>query len=234
MLKLNNVQAGYGKVTILEDINIEVSQGEVVTIVGANGAGKTTTLGAISGLIPVSSGEIIFDGNDITTLPAHEVVNLGITLIPEARQLFSHMSVHDNLVLGAFNPAARENAQERLEEVLEIFPRVKERLTLQAGVLSGGEQQMVAIARGLMADPKILMFDEPSLGLSPLLVKQVFEIVDKIVSLGKTVLIVEQNVFHTLKISDRGYVIENGKIIMSDTGEALLKDPHVKKAYLGI
>jgi branched-chain amino acid transport system ATP-binding protein len=144
------------------------------------------------------------------------------------------MSVLDNLMLGAFKPSARATAAERLEEVLQLFPRVKERLTLQAGVLSGGEQQMVAIARGLMASPRLLMFDEPSLGLSPLLVKQVFEIVDRIVSIGKTVLIVEQNVFHTLRIADRGYVIENGRIVIEETGEALLKNPHVRTAYLGI
>jgi branched-chain amino acid transport system ATP-binding protein len=234
MLQLKKVQAGYGRVTILEDVNVEVTKGEVVTIVGANGAGKTTTLRAISGLIPITAGEIFFDGKDITTLPAHEVVNEGITLIPEARQLFPHMSVLDNLMLGAFKKAARQSAQERLDEVLGLFPRVKERLGQQAGTLSGGEQQMVAIARGLMASPKFLMFDEPSLGLSPLLVKQVFDIIDKIVSLGKTVLIVEQNVFHTLKIADRGYVIENGKIVMTGTGSDLLKDPHIKKAYLGI
>lgn len=234
MLKLHNVRAGYGRVTILEDINIEVAQGEVVTILGSNGAGKTTTLRAISGLIPVDSGKIWFDGIDITPLPAHEIVNHGITLIPEARQLFPHMSVLDNLMLGAYRQAARDAAHEQLEEVLKLFPRVKERLGQQAGTLSGGEQQMVAIARGMMANPKLLMFDEPSLGLAPLLVKQVFETIDKIVDLGKTVLIVEQNVFHTLKIADRGYVIENGQIVISDTGEALLKDPHVKKAYLGI
>ena len=234
MLKLNRVQAGYGKVTILNDVSIEVGEGQVVTIIGANGAGKTTTLRAISGQIPITAGEIVFDGKVISGLPAHEVVSRGITMVPEARQLFPFMSVLDNLMLGAFKPSARDTAGERLEEVLQLFPRVKERLKLQAGVLSGGEQQMVAIARGLMANPKLLMFDEPSLGLSPLLVKQVFEIMDKIVSIGKTVLIVEQNVFHTLKIAERGYVIENGRIVMEDTGDALLSNPHVKTAYLGI
>ena len=234
MLRLNKVRAGYGQVNILDDVTIDVAEGQVVTIIGANGAGKTTTLRAISGQIPITSGEIVFDGEVISGLPAHEVVNRGITMVPEARQLFPFMSVLDNLMLGAFKPSARATAAERLEEVLQLFPRVKERLTLQAGVLSGGEQQMVAIARGLMANPKLLMFDEPSLGLSPLLVKQVFEIIDKIVSIGKTVLIVEQNVFHTLRIADRGYVIENGQIVIEDTGEALLKNPHVRTAYLGI
>jgi branched-chain amino acid transport system ATP-binding protein len=234
MLRLNKVRAGYGQVNILDDISIDVAEGQVVTIIGANGAGKTTTLRAISGQIPTTSGEIVFAGEVISGLPAHEVVNRGITMVPEARQLFPFMSVLDNLMLGAFKPSARATAAERLEEVLQLFPRVKERLTLKAGVLSGGEQQMVAIARGLMANPKLLMFDEPSLGLSPLLVKQVFEIIDKIVSIGKTVLIVEQNVFHTLRIANRGYVIENGRIVIEDTGEALLKNPHVRTAYLGI
>jgi branched-chain amino acid transport system ATP-binding protein len=234
MLRLNKVRAGYGQVNILDDVTIDVAEGQVVTIIGANGAGKTTTLRAISGQIPTTSGEIVFAGEVISGLPAHEVVNRGITMVPEARQLFPFMSVLDNLMLGAFKPSARATAAERLEEVLQLFPRVKERLTLKAGVLSGGEQQMVAIARGLMANPKLLMFDEPSLGLSPLLVKQVFEIIDKIVSIGKTVLIVEQNVFHTLRIAHRGYVIENGRIVIEDTGEALLKNPHVRTAYLGI
>jgi branched-chain amino acid transport system ATP-binding protein len=234
MLRLHKVRAGYGQVNILDDVTIDVAEGQVITIIGANGAGKTTALRAISGQIPTTSGEIIFAGEVISGLPAHEVVNRGITMVPEARQLFPFMSVLDNLMLGAFKPSARATAAERLEEVLQLFPRVKERLTLKAGVLSGGEQQMVAIARGLMANPKLLMFDEPSLGLSPLLVKQVFEIIDKIVSIGKTVLIVEQNVFHTLRIANRGYVIENGRIVIEDTGEALLKNPHVRTAYLGI
>ena len=234
MLKLRNIKAGYGRVNILEDLNIHVGKGQVVTIIGSNGAGKTTTLRAISGQIPLSAGEIEFDGQLISGLQAHEVVNRGITMIPEARQLFPFMSVLDNLMLGAFKPSARDTAAEQLEEVLRLFPRVKERLSQQAGSLSGGEQQMVAIARGLMANPKLLMFDEPSLGLSPILVKQVFEIIDKIVSSGMTVLIVEQNVFHTLKIADYGYVIENGRIVLEDTGQALLKNPHVKTAYLGI
>jgi branched-chain amino acid transport system ATP-binding protein len=234
MLKLRNVKAGYGRVNILENLNINVGEGQVVTIIGSNGAGKTTTLRAISGQIPLNAGEIEFDGQMISGLQAHDVVNRGVTMIPEARQLFPFMSVLDNLMLGAFKPSARDTAAEQLEEVLHLFPRVKERLSQQAGSLSGGEQQMVAIARGLMANPKLLMFDEPSLGLSPILVKQVFEIINKIVSSGRTVLLVEQNVFHSLKIADYGYVIENGRIVLEDTGQALLKNPHVKTAYLGI
>lgn len=234
MLTLKNVTAGYGKVTILHDINIVVRPGEVVTILGANGAGKTTTLRAIAGLIPVSGGSISYDDRAISTMTAHDIVANGITLVPEARQLFPTMTVRDNLLMGAFTPKARANSAERLEEVLQLFPRVAERLTNQARTLSGGEQQMVAIARGLMADPSLMMFDEPSLGLSPILVKQVFEVIDTIARSGRTVLLVEQNVFHTLKIAHRGYVLENGRITMEDTAESLLNNPDVKKAFLGI
>ena len=234
MLTLNNVTAGYGKVTILHDINIVVKPGEVVTILGANGAGKTTTLRAIAGLIPVSAGSITYGDKDISALPAHGIVSCGITLVPEARQLFPHMTVKDNLLMGAFTPKARAESARRLEEVLDLFPRVAERLTYQARTLSGGEQQMVAIARGLMADPSLMMFDEPSLGLSPILVKQVFEVIDTIARSGRTVLLVEQNVFHTLRIAHRGYVLENGRISMEDTAERLLNNPDIKKAFLGI
>jgi branched-chain amino acid transport system ATP-binding protein len=234
MLRLENVHAGYGRTAILQDVSIEVSKGEVVTIVGANGAGKSTTLRAISGVIPVTSGRITFEGEDIGNLGAPAIVERGITMVPEARQLFPFMTVRDNLLMGAFHPKARAGTGQRLERVLAMFPRLQERFGQMAGLLSGGEQQMVAIARGLMSDPRLLMFDEPSLGLAPLVVKQVFEIVDRIVELGTTVLIVEQNVFHTLRSADRGYVLENGRIVMHDTGEALLGNPHVKKAYLGI
>ena len=234
MLTLKNVTAGYGKVTILHDICIEVNSGEVVTILGANGAGKTTTLRAIAGLIPVSEGAIIYEGQNITALPAHAVVARGITLVPEARQLFPHMTVKDNLLLGAYTPKARADSVKRLEEVLDLFPRVAERLQNQAKTLSGGEQQMVAIARGLMADPSLMMFDEPSLGLSPILVKQVFEIIDTIAKSGRTVLLVEQNVFHTLHIAHRGYVLENGRISMEDTADRMLNNADIKKAFLGI
>jgi len=234
MLTLKNVTAGYGKVTILHDVSIEVKAGEVVTILGANGAGKTTTLRAIAGLIPVDEGSIAYEGQDITALPAHAVVACGITMVPEARQLFPHMTVKDNLLLGAYTPKARANSAERLEEVLELFPRVAERLLFQAKNLSGGEQQMVAIARGLMANPSLMMFDEPSLGLAPVLVKQVFEVIDTIARSGRTVLLVEQNVFHTLHIAHRGYVLENGHITMEDTADRMLNNPDIKKAFLGI
>ncbi|MGM0704206.1 MAG: ABC transporter ATP-binding protein [Pseudomonadota bacterium] len=234
MLRLNNVTAGYGATTILHDVSLEVNEGEVVTIVGGNGAGKTTTLRTVSGLIEATAGSITFEGEDITHLPAHQVVNRGITLIPEARQLFPEMTVLENIQMGAYRPAAKTRYDQRLEEVLTLFPRVKERLHQQAESLSGGEQQMVAIARGMMACPKLMMFDEPSLGLAPIVVSQVFEVVKRIAESGTTVLIVEQNVYQTLKVADRAYVIENGRIVMDGQAQELMGDDHIRKAYLGI
>ncbi len=234
LLRLEQVRAGYGPVTILHDVSLEVNAGEVVTIIGGNGAGKTTTLRTICGLIRPTSGRITVDGADTARLSPPAIVDLGITMVPEGRQLFPFMTVHENLLLGAYKRAAREHFATRLEEVLTLFPRLRERLTQLAGSLSGGEQQMVAIARGMMANPRLLMFDEPSLGLAPLIVRQVFEIIDRVVSAGTTVLIVEQNIVHTLQIATRGYVLENGRVTMSDSGPALLRDPHVKRAYLGV
>ena len=234
MLSIKNIHAGYDGTEVLRGVSFEVHKGEVITIVGANGAGKTTTLRALCGLVKPTGGVIEFNGQSLEGHTPDDVVEAGITLVPEGRQLFPFLTVKDNLLLGAYKKSARSDAFERLEETLTLFPRVKERLTQLAGSLSGGEQQMVAVARGLMADPKILMFDEPSLGLSPLLVGQVFDIIDKIVDMGKTVLIVEQNIVHTLKIADRGYVLENGEIVVSGRGKDLLHDPHVKQAYLGL
>jgi branched-chain amino acid transport system ATP-binding protein len=234
MLRLEGLRAGYGPVTVLQDVSLEVNAGEVVTIVGGNGAGKTTTLRAICGLIKPQGGRITADGRDTAGLTPPQIVDLGITMIPEGRQLFPFMTVRENLMLGGFKPAARARIPERLEEVLTLFPRVRERMTQLAGSLSGGEQQMVAIARGMMANPRLLMFDEPSLGLAPLIVKQVFQIIDTVVASGTTVLIVEQNIVHTLQIATRGYVLENGRVAMSGPGPELLRDPHVKKAYLGV
>lgn len=234
MLKLEGVSAGYGGTEIIRNVTLEVNRGEVVTIVGANGAGKTTTLRTICGIIKPTAGKITFEDKPINGLRSDQIVNAGITMVPEGRQLFPYISVKDNLLMGAFKKSARGVAAQRMEEVLEIFPRVRERLTQQAGSLSGGEQQMVAIARGLMSNPAMLMFDEPSLGLSPLLVSQVFAVIDRIVSLGMTVLIVEQNIVHTLKIANRGYVLENGEITLTGTGKELLENPQIRKAYLGI
>lgn len=234
MLKVSDVTAGYGQTVILQDISIEVGQGEVVTIIGANGAGKTTLLRAISGLVKPKSGSITFNGERIDRMAAADIVGRGLIMVPEARQLFPVMSVKDNVLMGCYHANVREGAAARFEEVLDIFPRVRERLTQLAGSLSGGEQQMVAIARGLMARPKLLMLDEPSLGLAPLIVQQMFDIVDRICKMGTTVLLVEQKAFHALKIADRAYVIENGHIALENTGPGLLADPHVKTVYLGI
>lgn len=234
MLSIEGVDAGYGATTILNGVTLDVQAGEVVTIVGANGAGKTTTLRTIAGLIKPTAGRVTFEGQDITSLPAHEIVDLGITLIPEGRQLFPDMTVRENLMMGAYRRGARARQHETMDHVMELFPRIRERLDQHASSLSGGEQQMVAIARGMMARPKLLMFDEPSLGLAPIVVAQVFEAIGKIVAAGATVLIVEQNVFTTLKAADRGYVLENGSIVLTDTAEALLSDDHVRQAYLGI
>ena len=234
MLKVSNVTAGYGRTTILNDISIEVGQGEVVTIIGSNGAGKSTLLRTISGLVKPTGGTITFDGATISGLAPGDIVGRGLIQVPEARQLFPVMSVRDNVLMGAYHPKAREGAERRFEEVLDLFPRVRERLDQLAGSLSGGEQQMVAIARGLMARPRLLMLDEPSLGLAPLIVQQMFGIVDRICEMGTTVLLVEQKAFHALKIAKRAYVIENGRIAMSNTGAGLLADPHIKTVYLGI
>lgn len=234
MLSIEGIDAGYGATTILNGVSLNVAAGEVVTIVGANGAGKTTTLRTIAGLVKPTAGRLAFEGEDITRLAPHEVVDRGITLIPEGRQLFPDMSVRENLLMGAYRRGARAGQQARLDEVMDLFPRLRERLDQQSSSLSGGEQQMVAIARGMMARPKLLMFDEPSLGLAPIIVSQVFEVIAAIVAAGATVLIVEQNVFTTLKAADRGYVLENGTIVLSGRAEALLTDDHVRKAYLGI
>lgn len=234
MLKLTGISTGYGGTEIIRNVSLEVKKGEVVTIVGANGAGKTTTLRTICGIIKPRTGSIEFQGHRLENLRSDEIVAAGITMVPEGRQLFPHISVKDNLLMGAYKRSARSIADLRMDEVLKIFPRIKDRVNQMAGSLSGGEQQMVAIARGLMANPALLMFDEPSLGLSPLLMAQVFDVIDQIVELGRTVLIVEQNIVHTLKIADRGYVLENGEIALSGTGQELLENPHIRKAYLGI
>lgn len=234
MLKVRDLRAGYGKSEVLRGISFDVHQGEVVTIVGVNGAGKSTTLRTLCGAVPALAGTISFDGTDITNRSSSEIVERGLTMIPEGRQLFPFLTVKDNLLMGAYKQSARAGVNRRLEQVLEMFPRVEERLSQFAGSLSGGEQQMVAIARGMMADPKLLIFDEPSLGLSPLLVEMMFEIIQKITASGITVLIVEQNVFHTLQLADRGYVLENGEISLTGTGRELLKSDHVRKAYLGM
>lgn len=234
MLRVSDISAGYGRTTILDGVTLEVNAGEIVTLIGSNGAGKSTLLRTISGMIKPKTGSVTFLDETISTLTPDEIVARGLIMVPEARQLFPVMSVRDNVLMGAYHPVAREGMEQRFEEVLDMFPRVRERLDQLAGSLSGGEQQMVAIARGLMAKPRLLMLDEPSLGLAPLIVAQMFDIITRICSMGTTVLLVEQKAFHALKIANRAYAMENGRIVISSTGEGLLADPHVKQAYLGI
>ena len=233
MLQVRDLHAGYGKSEVLRGISFDVERGEIVTIVGANGAGKTTTLRTLCGIVRATAGSIELDGVPLDARQPHEIVELGVTMIPEGRQLFPFLTVEENLRMGSFKKSARASHAQRLEELLVLFPKVKERLKQLAVSLSGGEQQMVAIARGMMAGPRLLIFDEPSLGLSPMLVEQMFEIVRKVADQGTTVLLVEQNVFHTLQLADRGYVLENGEVVLSGTGQELLVNPHIRKAYLG-
>ncbi len=234
MLKLNGVSAHYGDVQALRGVTCQVKEGEIVSIIGSNGAGKSTTLSTISGILPASSGRIEFLGRRIENLSPHEIVNEGVVQIPEGRLLFPYMSVLENLELGGFNDKARLARGNNLKTVFSLFPILQERRNQLAGTLSGGEQQMVAIGRGLMALPKLLMLDEPSLGLAPLMVRQVFDTVKTINGQGITILLVEQNVFHCLSTSGRGYVLENGSIVLEGGGKELLSNPQVREAYLGI
>ncbi|MGE5189393.1 MAG: ABC transporter ATP-binding protein [Gemmatimonadota bacterium] len=234
MLKVESISVFYGDLQVLWDVSFEVRRGEILVLVGANGAGKSTTLKAVSGILRPSSGAISFDGIRLDAVPADRVIRHGVVHVPEARRLFREMSVEENLVMGSLAPEARRKRAETLDWVYGLFPRLAERRKQPAGTLSGGEQQMCAIGRGLMALPKLLMFDEPSLGLAPILVQDVFEIVRRINDSGVTVLLVEQNVRQTLALCDRAYVLENGRIVLSGTGQDLLDDDHVKEAYLGI
>ena len=233
MLDVKNIDVYYGDAQALWDVSFSVKQGEIVTLVGSNGAGKSTTLKAISGLVPPSSGEIRLEGNRIDRAPAHSIVEMGIAQIPEGRRLWPGLSVQENLELGAYIPAARAVRGETMEWVFQLFPLLRKRRSQIAGTLSGGEQQMLAIGRGLLSRPKLLILDEPSLGLAPLLVDEVFETIQKINSEGMTILLVEQNVNVALAISNRGYVLETGRIVISGSGKELLADDHVKTAYLG-
>ncbi|WP_020675039.1 ABC transporter ATP-binding protein [Geopsychrobacter electrodiphilus] len=234
LLKIERLNAGYGDIQVLFDLSLEVRQGEVLSIIGANGVGKTTLLKTISGLMKSESGSIRFKDQEIQKLPPEEIVSLGIAQIPEGRRLFTLMSVLENLEMGAYTPRARPHKDETLQEVYRIFPRLQEREAQLAGTLSGGEQQMVAIGRGIMARPEVMMFDEPSLGLSPVLREETFRVVRRIAETGVTVVLVEQDVKHSLSISDRAYVMERGQVVLEGTGAELLVNPHVRKAYLGI
>jgi len=234
VLDIRSIGVFYGDVQVLWDVSFEVKQGEVVALIGANGAGKSTTLKTISGLLRPRSGSILFNDVPIHTIEAFKLVELGIAHCPEARRLFVEMTVEENLDMGSLRGEARRQRAKTKEEVFNLFPRLSERRRQPTGLLSGGEQQMVAIGRGLMAMPKLLMFDEPSLGLAPILVREIFDIIKTIREQGTTVLIVEQNVKQTLAIADRVYVLENGRVVMQGTGQALLSDEHVKTAYLGV
>lgn len=234
MLKVSGIDVYYGDLQVLWDVSFEVREREILVLVGANGAGKSTTLKTISGLVRPRSGEIDFDGVRLDQLPPDKVIGRGVVHVPEARRLFREMTVEENLVMGSLAPEARKRRAETMEWVYELFPRMKERRKQVAGTMSGGEQQMCAIGRGLMALPKVLMFDEPSLGLSPILVQEVFEIAKRINKEGVTVLLVEQNVRQTLGMCDRAYVLENGRVVLQGTGKELMDNAHVKAAYLGI
>ncbi len=233
-LEINGLNVQYGDVQVIFDLSLKINQGEVVSIIGGNGAGKSTLLRTLSGLLHPSGGEILFENAHLEKLPPEGIVEKGIVHVPEGRRLFKLMTVLDNLIIGAYNSRADQQKNATLDEVYELFPWVRERAGQLAMTLSGGEQQMVAIGRGLMARPKLLMLDEPSLGLSPLLTKVIFEAVKKIAEQGTTVLLVEQDVKNSLALSDRAYVMENGRIAMEGAAAALLADPHIKKAYLGI
>jgi branched-chain amino acid transport system ATP-binding protein len=234
LLEVENVAAHYGGLQALFGINLRVFPGEIVTLIGANGAGKTTTLRVISGVKHPSAGSLRFAGEDVSRVRADQMVARGISHVPEGRQVFGFMTVRENLSLGAYTPRARSQMKDALQEQLTLFPRLAERLNQLAGTLSGGEQQMVAIARGLMARPKLLLLDEPSLGLAPKVVDEVFEKIQEIRNTGITMLIVEQNVVSGLSISDRGYVIQHGSVLMEDTAKNLLGNEMVRAAYLGI
>jgi branched-chain amino acid transport system ATP-binding protein len=232
LLEVSDIHAHYGSIEALKGISLEVNQGEVVTLIGSNGAGKSTTLRAISGLTPASSGRIAFDGTDITRLPAHEIVQRGIALSPEGRHCFSRMTVRENLDLGAYRRRGPEIAED-LERVFTLFPRLAERERQKAGTMSGGEQQMLAIGRALMARPRLLMLDEPSMGIAPILVQRIYETVGEINRSGVTILLVEQNANYALGAATRGYVLETGRVVLADESASLRDDPEVQKAYLG-
>jgi branched-chain amino acid transport system ATP-binding protein len=234
MLSVTAVSAFYGDLQALREVSFEVGEGEIVSVIGSNGAGKTTALKTISGILRPRAGIITFEGHEIYRTSTSLIVKQGISHVPEGRQLFPTMSVRENLELGAQFPHVKRLRKETMEQIFTFFPRLKERLSQKAGTLSGGEQQMVAIGRGLMSRPRLLMLDEPSLGLSPMLVATIFEIIRKINASGVSVLLVEQNVFHALGMSHRGYVLENGSMAMSGESAALLKDPHIRRTYLGL
>ena len=234
MLKVNGIDVYYGDMQALRKVSIEVNPGEVVSVIGSNGAGKSTVLKTISGILRPRSGSISLKDKDISSAPPSKIVENGISHVPEGRQIFPTMTVLENLEMGAQFPRTRKVQNETMQQVFAYFPRLKERLEQKAGTLSGGEQQMLAMGRGLMSLPALMMLDEPSLGLAPVLVSTIFEIIEQINRQGTSILLIEQNVFHSLKISNRGYVLENGEIALSGSGQELLDNPHIRKTYLGL
>ncbi len=234
MLRVKGIDVFYGDLQALRGVSLEVHSGEIVSIVGSNGAGKSTTLMTISGIHKARAGEIHFNQEGIHHYPTNKIVSLGLVQIPEGRQLFPTLTVTENLEMGSQFPKAKKVRKETMEWVFKLFPRLEERKNQLAGTLSGGEQQMLAIGRGLMARPTLLMLDEPSLGLAPILVKGIFDIIKEINRQGTTILLVEQNVYHSLHLSHRGYVLENGSVVMSGTGQDLLKNQHIRQSYLGL
>lgn len=233
LLEINDLNVSYGLIKAIKGVSLNVNQGEIVALIGANGAGKTTIMHAINGLIPVVSGSIKLNDVELTKTAPHKIVSLGLTQVPEGRRVFQELTVKDNLILGAYSIKNSKLYKETLEHVYEIFPRLKERETQIAGTLSGGEQQMLAVGRALMSSPKVLLLDEPSMGLSPLFVNIIFDTIKEINKSGTTIFVVEQNAKKALSIADRAYVLETGKIVKEGTGSELLNDDSIKKAYLG-
>lgn len=234
MLEINNLGAAYGEAVVLRDVNLKIPEGSITALLGPNGAGKTTLVKAVSKIIPVASGSVILDGEDLADVPRHRVVASGMAVVPEGRRIFPMMSVEENLLMGAYHPDARAVARETIEQVYDRFPRLRDRAQQKGGTLSGGEQQMLALGRGLMARPRYLLMDEPSLGLSPLLTTQMFELIASVTDLGVGVLLVEQNVPRTLEIAEYGYVMEQGRIVQEGTRDELLGSERVRRAYLAL
>ena len=234
MLEIKKVNLAYGQMQVLKEVSLQVQDREIVSLIGANSAGKSSMLNAISGLVPLAGGEILFEENPIHSLPSHEIIELGIIQVPEGRRIFPYMSVRENLLMGSYSRRARPKSGEMLQRFFELFPRLAERSSQMGESMSGGEQQMLAIGRGLMAGPKILMLDEPSLGLAPIVVEMIFKVLQDVNRRGVTVLLVEQNVKESLDISSRGYVLENGRVVLEGAGRDLLENSYLKKAYLGL
>lgn len=233
MLEVKNLEVYYGVIQAIKGISFEVNEGEVIALIGANGAGKTTTLQTITGMLKPKSGEIMFEGVDISKIPGHKIVSMGMAHVPEGRRVFSQLTVYENLKMGAYTRKDKAEIEATLEQIYESFPRLKERKNQLAGTLSGGEQQMLAMGRALMSKPKIVVMDEPSMGLSPILVEEIFKIIRNISASGTTVLLVEQNAKKALEIADRAYVLETGNIVLSGDAKDMMNDDSIKKAYLG-